>query len=498
MATATLPSPLETARHHHAQNHLLQAAESYRQTLESNPRSRDALLGLSLIARQSNQLQPALNMAQAALACAPDFALAWANYGDLLLALHQLPKAQSAFRRALLLDPAVAAAHYGLANALALQEDFDAALPSFQLAAELAPNLAEFHFALAFAHGKLGEHHPAILAYRRAVTLRPSFASAWLNLGVELIADGRDSLAELCYQQALSAAENPNTRISTHLNLGHLHRSRRNFPQACEHYEQALALAGPNPATRYAEVQIAFTYFHLEQKQFEKAWQSLHRAESADPKRENPEIPNARGILLLAQQAALSPTIRVPQVSLLRPGNDAGPEPTSAPKPPLEAAIAAFQQAESQGHKTAASNRGNALLRLGRCEEALHAHEQALKLDPTTPASATTSPSPSSASATLPKAGPTMKSAGSSAKSTPTLAASSNPAGKAKRCRPHPVSSSTPNKAWATRSSSAAISSSSPNDSQLKKAIRGPHISIHNSVLRCGTRRNLQHPKHST
>jgi tetratricopeptide (TPR) repeat protein len=375
---APTPTPLESARHHHAQGDLLQAAKAYRETLQSNPQSQAALLGLSLLARQSNQLQPALHMAQAALAASSSSAVAWANLGDTLAALHQTIPAEPIFRHALKLDPNVAAAHYGLGNCLALRNDYPAALLSFLAAAQLVPSIPEFHFAQAFAQGQLGAHPQAIAAYRRAVTLRPNFASAWLNLGVELIADGRDNLAHLCYREALTAsASSPNTQISTHLNLGHLARSRRNFPQAEEHYSAALAIASqsnhisqPNPADRLAETQVAFTYLHLEQKQFPQAWQSLAQAEAAQASQlTNPEIPNARGILLLAEESA-SP-LRVPQVSILRPGC-----------PRIEEAIAAFHQAESQGHKTAASNRGNALLRLGRCEESLAAHQAAAAGNP--------------------------------------------------------------------------------------------------------------------
>ena len=302
-------------------------------------------------------------MAQVALEVDPSNAVAWANLGDTLAALHQTAEAEPIFRHALKLDPGIAAAHYGLGNCLALRNDYLAALLSFQTAAQLVPNIPEFHFAQAFAHGQLGAHPQAIAAYRRAVTLRPSFASAWLNLGVELIADGRDNLAHLCYREALtSSASSPNTQISTHLNLGHLARSRRNFPHAEEHYAAALALAakagpisGPEvgrgfvpgknatemmaalapevcfsstqprardlsatPESRLAEIQVAFTYLHLEQKQFPQAWQSLAQAEAAQTT-PNPEIPNARGILLLAEEAAQSP-MRVPQVSNLRPG----------------------------------------------------------------------------------------------------------------------------------------------------------------------------------
>ena len=362
MSAAVLAyTPLESARHHHAQGQLLQAAQAYRQTLQSDPHSQTALLGLSLIARQSSQLQPALHMAQAALAARSESpassALAWSNLGDILTALRHLPQSESAFRHALQLDPKLAAAHYGLGNTLALRDNFTAALTSFQAAGQLAPGLPDFHFALAFALSKLGRHPEAIAAYRRAVTARPGFASAWLNLGVELIADGRPNLAQLCYREAL-AANAPSTQISAHLNLGHLARASRNFPHAREHYECALALTSSDPL-RCAEVHVAFTYLHLEQQQFPEAHQSLQAAEAADLQQANPEIPNVRGILLLAEDSAQPPT-RMPKISR------------------IESAIAAFHHAESLGHKTAASNRGNALLRLGRCPEALAAHHAAV------------------------------------------------------------------------------------------------------------------------
>jgi len=427
MFTATLDTPsstLETARTHHAQNHLLEAAIAYRQTLEANPQSQPALLGLSLIARQSNQLEPALRMAQAALAAGADsssaHALAWANYADLLLAARNLPEAQSAYRRALILDPSVAVAHYGLANTLALAEDYAAARPHFATAAKLNPAIPEFHFAHAFALGKHAEHAKAIAAYRRAVQLRGNFASAWLNLGVELIADGRDQLAELCYTQALACTANPDTQISTHLNHGHLLRSRKNFPAAQAHYHFSLTLAEEKSPHRLAEIHVAFTYLHLEQQQFEPAHQSIQSAEEAQlhhhPAKPNPEIPNVRGILLLAQHAATQPPAGQPpagqltvgrgfipginEVRVIRPsGPEVGfppayPETQTAPLNALTCgtgtdesslihqAIEAFHQAELQGHKTAPSNRGNALLRQGRVQEALAAHHQALNRDP--------------------------------------------------------------------------------------------------------------------
>jgi tetratricopeptide (TPR) repeat protein len=385
------PSALSNARAHHAQGELVAAAEGYREVLETSPQSHDALLGLSLIASQSHQALPALRMAEAALAAGhlsgsstgsgsgpnTSVALAWANYGDCIFPF-ALRAAETAYRRAILLQCDLAPAHYGLGNVLALRESYAEALKSYERAIPGAPRMAEFHFAAAFALGKLGRHTEAVAAYRRAVHLQPGFASAWLNLGVELIADGKDSLTELCYRQALNCAAglqpgNVQTRISTHINLGNLKRGRRCFAEARQHYEDALALTAEGHA-RLAEVQIAFAYSYLEQEQFADAWRALELAALAQTLQkegeraaQDAEIANARGILLLAEHSA---------------NDSAGKICSGAGQDLLHWAIEAFALAEALGHKAAASNRGNALLRLGRVDEAIAAHQKALALDP--------------------------------------------------------------------------------------------------------------------
>jgi tetratricopeptide (TPR) repeat protein len=371
---------LAKAREAHTRGHLREAAEAYRTVLFAAPAHPAALLGLSLIARQTSQPQAALRMAHAAVAAGSRSAPAWSNLGDILLACVQdesiiLPKsdirspaqnatraaALNAFKRALALDPSLHAAHFGLGNLAAQQDNFATALTHFAHAAKLAPHRADLAFALAYASGKLGRHRDAIHHYRRAITLHPRFASAWLNLGVELVADGRDLLAPACYAQAIQAARKLSsdplsTELSAHLNLGHLARSRRHFHQAQASYQRAAMY--PH---RLVEVHMAFAYLHLEQERFPQAWVSLRAAEQRPEGRQNIEVLNTRGILLLAEHAATIPHPYAPLV---------------------EEAIVAFTQAEALGHKTAPSNRANALLRLGRVSEALEAHKTALRLDP--------------------------------------------------------------------------------------------------------------------
>jgi tetratricopeptide (TPR) repeat protein len=364
---------LTQAKQAHTRGHLRPAAEFYRQILFAAPANPAALLGLSFIARQTNQPESALHLALATVAVSPRSAIAWSNLGDiqLVLALTKpacLNHAQASFTRALTLDSTFSSAHFGLGNVHAQREDFAAALPCFHRAADLDSSRAELAFALAFAYGKLARHRTAIKHYSRALACNPCFASAWLNLGVELVADGRDQLAIPCYAQAIQAARRLSsdslaTELSAHLNLGHLARAREDFFQAQASYQRAFELAALHPH-RLAEVHLAFASMHLDQQHFPQAWISLRAAESSPHTANRAEILNTRGILLLGEHAAALPYPHAPLI---------------------EEAIAAFRAAETLGHKTAGSNRGNALLRLGRVAEALQAHRSSLERDPSHP-----------------------------------------------------------------------------------------------------------------
>ncbi len=389
-APAPVERALERAARLHAAGQLVQAAEAYREAMAEGTDCVSALLGLSLIARQAGQLPAAVALAGKAVSASPSSAAAWGQLGHALFARGQMPQADAAYRRAIALspadargwvslgefltatkraqeggrcfehalkiDPKSAPAHYGMGNGFALREDFHAAMQWFERALELNPGHPESHFAVAFCRARMGETSAAIQGYVRAVTIRPGFASAWLNLGVALVADGRDQLAELCYRQALQA--DPKL-FSAHLNLGNLARSWRLFAQARMHYARAMAIAcapAQRSAIQESEAHVGLAYLHLEQGEFSLAWQCLEQASTANPR--NAEVANARGVLLLAEVAEKF---------------DEGK---------IMAAIDAFREAEQQGHKTAASNRGNALLRLGRVAEALAAHAAAVACDP--------------------------------------------------------------------------------------------------------------------
>ncbi len=382
---------LGDAHRHLAEGRIHAAAESYRVALEGERGTRvSALLGLTLIARRGGQTAQALRLAQAALELDPASGVGWASYGSLLQALGQWNDAQAAyqralalpaatvaaflpaltglgevmlatrraaaalacFRRALLLEPQSPVALHGLGAALARMEQFAPALECFRALIALAPEHADGLFAAGFCAAKLSRHREAIGCYEGAIRLRPGFAAAWGNMAVCLVADGRDYLAVPCFAQALAAEPK---LVSALLNFGNLLRLRKAFPQARGCYERALDVDG-----RCVDVMVAMSYLELEASaetaRFARAEAWLDRAAEAEPT--HSEVANGRGILALARHSA------------------------SGGQRHLEDAIAAFRQAAARGHRTADSNVGNALLRVGRVEEAIAAHARSVALDP--------------------------------------------------------------------------------------------------------------------
>ncbi len=361
---------------------LSELALRYQRMLARQPADLQALVGMCVVAMASSQYEAAVEMASAAVRAAPHALHAWIALGQALTAALRFKEAETAFNealridaaaplarlglgelkiaagqppeaaaeaiphflRALALQPAWAPAHLGLGNAYARFGRDAEALASYERAMELAPRSAEAHFAAGFALTRLKRTMQAETRYRRALFLRPDFAAAWLNLGVLLREQGRDRAAEAALRRAVTLRPG---LVSAWLNLALVERDRGRLDEAEKHLGRALEL---NPAQN--ETLIARCQLCVAQRDLPGAWQWLHRAQAIDNRCE--EAHNMEGILLHHESR-------------------------------FEEAIAAFERAEALGHRAAASNRGNSLLELGGTQEALRAHELAVKLEPESP-----------------------------------------------------------------------------------------------------------------
>src|SRR5438270_13470628 len=96
---------LETGRRWHRSGHLHEAARLYQAVLEREPGNADALHLLGLVALQTNQPAPAVELLTRAIAVRPGEAAFHGNLAGAYRALGQLDRAADCCRQALLLQP---------------------------------------------------------------------------------------------------------------------------------------------------------------------------------------------------------------------------------------------------------------------------------------------------------------------------------------------------------------------------------------------------------
>jgi tetratricopeptide (TPR) repeat protein len=362
-------------------SHLAEIALGYQRTLAQDPCHPQALVGMSLVALASRQPELAVKMAAAGTAAAPGLIPAWIALGQALKACAQWQEAERAYTQAIRLDgvnalarlglgelylareqpqaavrefecalrrqPSLAGASLGLGNALALMGRTEQALARYEQTLVLHPRLPEAEFAVGFALARLGRVAEAETRYRRALAARPDFAAAWINLGSLLREQGRELLAEAALRRA--AQLRPDL-VSAWINLAILERERNRPAHAESYLRRAFAL---NPGQ--VETHIAWCQFRLAQRDPAGAWAWLRWALLRDPAQN--EAVNMEGILLHSEGRFVE-------------------------------AVACFERAEALGNRTAASNRGNSLLEMGRMDQALRAHEAAAARDPAHPGAA--------------------------------------------------------------------------------------------------------------
>jgi tetratricopeptide (TPR) repeat protein len=343
--------------------------------LEENPRQPKALVGICLVALASRQFEAAVKMATAAVDAAPEMGAVWVALGQALKAAGRNGEAECAYTEAicrggtstlarmglaelkiasgrpeaavkefelvLKRQPAHVGAHLGLGNALALMGRNEQALECYEQVIALSPRLPQAEFAAGFVQARLGRLKQAERRYRRALVLRPDFASAWVNLGSLLREQGQEDYAEASLQRAVELRPD---LISGWINLAILERERRRPVEAEAHLRKAFALN-----VERVETLVAWCQFRAAERDLAGAWGWLRWALARDPNHD--EAVNMHGILLHTEGRYAE-------------------------------AIEVFERAEALGSRSAASNRGNSLLEMGRADEALTAHREAFERDP--------------------------------------------------------------------------------------------------------------------
>jgi predicted O-linked N-acetylglucosamine transferase (SPINDLY family) len=123
---------LQAATEMRGRGQLADAAALYREVLQANPASTDALQGLGFIAFRSGRFDEAERLIAQALAIAPESAEMWNNRGSILGALKRREDARACFDRALQLRPDFSGARANRANALLASGHYDTAARDYE------------------------------------------------------------------------------------------------------------------------------------------------------------------------------------------------------------------------------------------------------------------------------------------------------------------------------------------------------------------------------
>jgi tetratricopeptide (TPR) repeat protein len=185
------------------------------------------------------QVEPAIDFFERALAIAPGYPEALAGLGGALIRNGQPERAVPHYLEAVTLRPDYADAQYGLGLALARLGRLDEATTHYRRALELRPDDAETHVALGAAMTDLGRQERAIEHHRGALAIQPDHVEAHVGLGVALTRLGRLDEAVAHYERALRV--DPRHAVA-HNNLGSALAMQGRIAEAARYFARAVAL----------------------------------------------------------------------------------------------------------------------------------------------------------------------------------------------------------------------------------------------------------------
>jgi tetratricopeptide (TPR) repeat protein len=225
------------------QGRLLEAIESYRRLLASEPRNSDALHLLGVAMAKMGRPEEALEAIASAARLQPDNPSIHANLGNALSGLGRHDEAVACFDRALALSPDFAVALHARGLAQLRLGQLEAAVLSLDQALRLAPANASMHSDLAVALERLDRKEEARRHLERATFLNPKSVEAQHNLALLQAAQGalQEALASLDRALALQPRHAP-----IHANRGNVLADLGRTQEAIASYDQALALQPRN------------------------------------------------------------------------------------------------------------------------------------------------------------------------------------------------------------------------------------------------------------
>lgn len=327
----------------HSEGKMDDALVVYETILARDSENADALHLMGLLKFGLGQHDEGVALVRRAVAISPQFASALANLGTMLRQMDRNSEAIMLFRRSAEVLPNGAAGHRDLGYALARQGDMPGAADELSKAVQLDPEDVGAHVGLGLVRLSQNRLPEAEASLRHALGLRPAAHDVHLNLGVVLRRLGRLDEAMGSFRVAVLLKPD---YMEALLNLGMLLAELARPEEAVGHLRKAAELA-----PQRGEVHMALGQVLRSQGDIDGAIGSFRRAVETIG---DPTV--VHGLLATLLQTARRPTD-----------------------------LLALEQAMVRRQPGVATNRvrlAQALMHLGRLDEATVSCERALALDP--------------------------------------------------------------------------------------------------------------------
>jgi tetratricopeptide (TPR) repeat protein len=211
------------------------------------PDSADAHVMMGDVLVDAQELDAAATEYRKALEMNPDSSWNHARLGNALLLDGSLGEAQSELREALGLDASSAQAHADLGLVLRSQRQFPEAVAEFREALRLSPDFIEAHNGLAVTLARLGKMADAVAEFREIVRVDPDSAIGYYNLSYALADMDRDQESAEALREVIRI--NPN-HYNARYNMGELFRLEGKYDESVTQFKEYLRLAPDTPPNR--------------------------------------------------------------------------------------------------------------------------------------------------------------------------------------------------------------------------------------------------------
>ena len=220
-------------------------------------------------------LDGALRWYQAAVATAPDSAIAYTQLGCALAANGKFDEGIAIYQKAIELEPDNARAHTNLGTLLKKQRRLDEAIISLRNAIQHDPKFTVAHTNLGATLLEKGQLDEAIASLRTAIQHDPTFANSHFHLGNALKRKGLLDESIACFQQAFRLDPEDAQSLS---NLGNALLDKGQVEEAIACFERAIQV---NPKLAKTHGSLGFVLF--DQERYAEAKDAFSRVKTLLP-----------------------------------------------------------------------------------------------------------------------------------------------------------------------------------------------------------------------